>query len=188
MDTQGQQNADWGYQAPAPGWYLMNFIDGVEEIKKEDGDKVRMSLKVPLQAVESYPDGEAADFKMSVFVPLTEESDKGIAFAKKKMADILVNAGIWEAFEKQYPGKDVSILDKRIIEASKLKLPNKQVMVKIEETVSKKDNKTYTNIVRLAPRGFKPEKEEKAGKTKAAAPAAATKAAAPPPAQDDWPE
>jgi len=166
MDTQGQKNADWGYQPPAPGWYYMTFMDGIEEIKKEDGDKVKLSLKIPLQANEAYG-GEAAEFKMSVFIPLSGETDKEIGFAKKKMADVLVNAGLWEMFEKKYPG-DISILDKRIIDGAKIKLPEKQILVKIEETVSKKDNKTYTNIVRLAPRDFKPELEEKKEKSKAA--------------------
>jgi hypothetical protein len=91
------------------------------------------------------------------------------------MADVLVNSGLWETFEKKFPGKDMSILDKRIIEGAKIKLPEKEVLVKIEETLSKKDGKTYTNIVRLAPRGFKPELEEK--KTKGKDTAAAGKAA-----------
>lgn len=149
MDTKGNENADWGYQAPAPGWYYMTFLDGVEITKKEDGDKVKESLRIPLKATSSY-EGEAATFQMSVFIPLSGETDQEIGFAKKKMADVLVNAGLYEMFDKKYPGKDMSILDQRIIDGCKIKLPEKEVLVKIEETVSKKDKKTYSNIVRLA--------------------------------------
>jgi len=183
MDTQGEKNADWGFQAPADGWYLMQFMGDIKEsVKEVDGEK-RISLQMPLKAIESFPDGDATAFQMSIFIPLSGETDQAIGFAKKKMAQVLANAGLYEAFEKRYPG-DISILDQRIIEGVKMKLPDKQVMVKIETKESKKDKtKVYTNIVALSPRDFKPEvadkpKKEKASKEKPAA--------APAEKDDDW--
>jgi hypothetical protein len=161
MDTQGQKNADWGFQAPADGWYLMEFMGDIKESIKEINGEKRTSLQVPLKGVESYPDGEAVAFQMSIFVPLSGETDKEIGFAKKKMADVLVNSGLYEAFEKRYPGGDISILDQRIIDGIKIKLPEKQVMVKIETKENKKVGKTFTNIVALATRDFKPDKDER---------------------------
>jgi len=180
MDTQGQKNADWGFQAPPDGWYLMQFQGDIKEsIKEVDGEK-RTSLQIPLKAIEAYPGGEEAAFIMSIFIPLSGETDQAIGFAKKKMADVLVNSGLHEAFEKRYPG-DISILDQRVIDGVKVKLPDKQVMVKIETKESKKDKtKVYTNIIALSTRDFKPEvsdkpKKEKASKDKpAAAPADTT--------------
>jgi hypothetical protein len=174
MDTQGQKNADWGFQAPADGWYLMQFQGDIKEsVKDVDGEK-RTSLQIPLKAVESYPDGETVNFQMSIFIPLSGETDQAIGFAKKKMAEVLANADLWDAFEKRYPG-DISILDQRVIEGVKMKLPDKMVMVKIETKENKKAGKTYTNIVALSPRDHKPDlsdkpKKEKASKEKAAAP------------------
>jgi len=156
MDTQGQKNADWGFQAPADGWYLMEFQGDIKETKKEVDGETKISLQLPLKGISDLA-GEDVAFQMSIFIPLSGETDKEIGFAKKKMADVLVNAGLWEKFEKQYPGNDVSILDKRICEGLKMKLPDQRVMAKIETKESKKDKKTYTNIIGLAPRDFKPE-------------------------------
>lgn len=176
MDTQGTTNADWGFQVPADGWYLMTFQGDIRELKKEvDGD-TKLSLQIPLRAVSSYS-GEDASFQLSIFIPLNAETDREIGFAKKKMADILINAGLWEKFEKQYPGNDISILDKRIVEGAKLKLPDQQVLAKVETKESKKDKKSYTNIISLAPRDFKP---ELATPKKAKASASSTPPAPPP--------
>lgn len=184
MDTQGTTNADWGFQVPADGWYLMNFQGDIRELKKEvDGD-IKVSLQIPLRAISSYA-GEEASFQLSIFIQLNAETDREIGFAKKKMADILINAGLWEKFEKQYPGNDISILDKRIVEGAKLKLPDQQVMAKVETKESKKDKKSYTNIISLAPRDFKP---ETAVNKKATKPNPAPQATPPPSAPPAPPE
>jgi hypothetical protein len=168
MDTQGAVNVDWGFEAPTDGWYFMTFLGDIKELKKEvDGD-IKVSLQIPLQATSSYS-GEEASFRLSIFIPLNAETDQEIGFAKKKMAAVLANAGLWEKFEKQYPGNDISILDKRIVEGLKLKLPDQQVLAKVETKESKKDKKKYTNIVFLAKRDFKPESipDKKAAKSSA---------------------
>ena len=155
MDTKGTPVADWGFQAPIDGWYLMEFMGDIKEIKKEvDGD-VKFSLQIPLKAIQSLS-GEEAAFQMSIFIPLSGETDKEIGFAKKKMADVLVNSGLWEQFETKYPGSNISILDKRIVEGVCSQLPGARAMAKVETKESKKDKKTYTNIIGLAPRNYKP--------------------------------
>lgn len=187
MDTQGQKNADWGFQAPPDGWYLMEFMGDIKEsVKEVDGEK-RTSLQIPLKGIESYPGKEEIAFQMSIFIPLSGETDKEIGFAKKKMADVLVNSGLYEAFEKRYPG-DMSILDQRIIEGIKMKLPDKRVMVKIETKENKKAGKAFTNIVSLAARDFKPEAGDKKRSTPAAdkSSTATTDEKPAPQKEDDW--
>lgn len=155
MDTQGTQVADWGFKAPVDGWYLMEFMGDIKELSKEvDGD-TKFSLQIPLKAISDLA-GDEATFQMSIFIPLSGETDKEIGFAKKKMADVLVNSGLWEQLETKYPGKDVSILDKRIVDAIAINLPSHQAMAKVETKESKKDKKSYTNIIGLAPRNYKP--------------------------------
>jgi hypothetical protein len=155
MDTQGTQVADWGFKAPADGWYLMEFMGDIKELSKEvDGD-TKFSLQIPLKAISDLA-GDEATFQMSIFIPLSGETDKEIGFAKKKMADVLVNSGLWEQLETKYPGKDVSVLDKRIVDAVAINLPSHQAMAKVETKESKKDKKSYTNIIGLAPRNYKP--------------------------------
>ena len=177
MDTPGTQVADWGFKAPEDGWYLMEFMGDIKELSKEvDGD-VKFSLQIPLKAISNVA-GEEAAFQMSIFIPLSGETDKEIGFAKKKMADVLANSGVWEQFETKYPGKGISILDKRIIEGVKMQLPSQQVMANVETKESKKDKKSYTNIIGLAPRAYKPP-ADKAKKSAKPAAAASAPAAAP---------
>jgi hypothetical protein len=169
--------ADWGFTNPDPGWYLMEIMDNSEEKVKDDGKTV---LRMPLKAVEE-------GFQQSFFITIAGHvSDKEAGFAKKKIADIITVTGMWDLFDKNFPGQ-ISLLDPRVISAIRTKLSGRTMMVNLEETT--KDKKTFINIRKLAPANFVPpvEVEDKKAKPKAAAkPKGGDPAPGPVPGPEAW--
>jgi len=161
MDTKGQAHSTWGFQTPEPGWYLMEFSGEFPDPKPNE-ETGKITLRIPLKIVE----GDYSGSQQSVFITLNPEKDGELRANKKKVANILAATGLEEMFDKKFPG-EISALDPKIIDAMKLKIPGKSIMVRLDETKSK-DGKVYLNIMEMAPSGFVPDKPNGNPKGKAA--------------------
>lgn len=160
MDTKGKAHSTWGFTNPEPGWYLMEVVGEFVEKTNEDNGKV--SLRIPLKVV----DGDFAGSQQSIFITTNPSTEAEARANKAKVANILAATGLDEAFEKKFPG-DISALDAKVLDAMKMRIPAKSVMVRLDETKAK-DGKTYVNIVEMAPAGFNPKDGVKSSGKKAA--------------------
>lgn len=165
--------ADWGFTNPDPGWYLMEIMDNSEEKTKEDGKTV---LRIPLKIVE----GDFTGAQQSFFITIAGHvSDKEAGFAKKKIADIISVTGMWDLFEKNFPGQ-TSLLDPRVISAVRTKLAGRGLKVLLEESKPNKEGNTFINVRKLAPANYVPPADGKPA-AKAGKPAPKPKANDPAP-------
>ncbi len=158
MDTKGSVHSNWGFTNPEPGWYLMEFVGEFAEKSNENSGKT--TLRVPLKVV----DGDYAGSQQSIFITLNPSTEGEARANKSKVANILAATGLDEAFEKKFPG-DISALDAKVLDALKMRIPAKSVMVRLDESKGK-DGKTYVNIVEMAPAGFNPKDDSKSNSKK----------------------
>ena len=159
MDTKGKAHSTWGFTNPEPGWYLMEVVgEFVEDQRRQRQGQPADPLKVV--------DGDFAGSQQSIFITTNPSTEAEARANKAKVANILAATGLDEAFEKKFPG-DISALDAKVLDAMKMRIPAKSVMVRLDETKAK-DGKTYVNIVEMAPAGFNPKDGVKSSGKKAA--------------------
>jgi hypothetical protein len=148
-----------GFKVPQDGWHQAKFQQGIDYLpagKGKDGfyqnEKGFKTLKLPcLVDDDQDPDNEA---QINVLV----NTENG----HKVMAGILLCVGLWEAVNKRFPGKDVTVFDQPVIEGIKVKLPGMSCMMRTE--IDKNNNAAPREIVTFA----KYKEIQTAAKTKAA--------------------
>jgi hypothetical protein len=118
-----------GFKVPANGWHVAKFQSGIDYLpagKGKEGfyqnEKGFKTLKLPcLVDDDQDPDNEA---QINVLV----NTENG----HKTMASILLCVGLWDAVNKRFPGKDVTVFDQPVIEGIKVKLPSLSCMMRTE--------------------------------------------------------
>lgn len=151
---EGRKDVSWGFRNPADGWHTFSFQEGIQlSINEKTGKE---SLRVPM-AVEEGSDDDGC--RVTAFINTHNENREPYKQAEQNIADIITNAGLFEAFSAKFADAD-SWLDKRIIDAMALKLPGVQVMAetKVQKDQSGNDR---CNVMGWAPKGTK--KEPKKG-------------------------
>jgi len=162
--TKGRENVSWGFRNPSNGWHTVAFQEGVQLRINENSGKE--SLQIPMIVDEGSEDDGC---RVTAFINTRNENKEIYKGAEQQIADIITNAGLYDAFSSKFADVD-SWLDTRVIEALKLKLMGKFVMV--ETRLGKDQNgNERCNVQGWAPQGTKKEKkvEAAAGGKKAAA-------------------
>ena len=173
-----EDRMDFEFKVPDTGDYRFQIDEGIKlETNTNTG---KTSLWIPSKIVECRggESEENLETQVTHFVPI--ESD----FGAKQIAHILSITGLFEAFDKKFPGEDVDISSEEFINALKLKLPGKLFDGGINTV--EKDGKRRANFKYIEKVGA-----GKGAKTGKSGGAKATKAAVPPPTtagsgNDDW--
>ena len=179
----GRENASWDFAFPGDGFHRAIFQEGVTLKVNENSGKE--SLMVPMMIEE---DGEDNGVKVSAFINTRDENQVVYKQTEQQIADVIVNAKLYDAFVEKYPD-ETSWLSPRIIEALKIALPMKPVGIRTKVEASGKDgSQKRCNVkewafadadkVKNAVRGAKPVATSASGGGQAAKPAA-NKAATP---------
>jgi hypothetical protein len=150
--VKGTENATWGFRNPADGWHTVKFAEGVSLKVNETSGKE--SLYIPMVVDEGSEDD---GIKIGTFVNTRDENRQFYKNAEKNVADIVTNAGLYDAFATKFSDAE-SWLDGRIIEALKLKLIDVFVMVETKTGTDNKGNQRC-NVVGWAPKGTAKEKK-----------------------------
>ena len=155
MKYKGTENAEWGFKNPTEGWFNVVITDEVTlKTREADGSQ---AFYVPTKVI----DGDFAGASINVWCNKSETSD----FGEKKIGDIVLAAGLMKEFNDKFPGDDVTWFDAPVIIGLTKRLPGKYLKVKLEPQVSKKDGKTYGNIVGIAKAGAVETKTKKPAPT-----------------------
>ena len=158
-ETQNER-MDFDFKVPDTGDYRFQIDEGIKlETNATSG---KTSLWIPSKIVECRGGESEENLELQVthFVPINSD------YGAKQIAHILSITGLFEAFDKKFPGEGVDISSGEFINALKLKLPG-QLFDGGINTVEK-DGKRRAN--------FKYIEKVGAGKGKAAGKAKATAA------------
>jgi hypothetical protein len=170
MRKQGRESGSWGMKVAADGWHTVCFEEGIGYLEK-DGEIIK-DKKTGTYNLIVIPAKTVSDDEDQNGISLNTVINEGTDFGEQKIVDILAATGLFPAFEKNFPG-DISIWDKKVMDAVKSKLPGKFAKFRTETS---KDGK-YTNVVEFA--SMKTNVDDKP-KNKKEEPKVAAKAA------DDW--
>lgn len=177
--TEGRM--DFDFKVPDTGDYRFQIEEGIKLSTSEKSGKT--SLWIPAKTIECLTgQGEdQLDLQVTHFVPITTD------FGHRQIAHILDCTGLFEAFDKKFPGEDVDMASEEFVNALKLKLPSKLFDGGIETKES--DGKRQTKFKWIGKVGSGKEKAKAAGGAKAPGKAKTE----PPPAKkeaakdgDDW--
>lgn len=172
---------EFDFKVPDTGDYRFQIDEGIKlETSAASG---KTSLWIPAKVVECLG-GESEDnidLQVTHFVPVMSD------FGAKQIAHILSITGLFEAFDKKFPGEDVDIASEEFVNALKLKLPGKLFDGGIN--TAEKDGKRRANFKYIEKVGAN--KGAAAGGRKSGSKSAAKPATVPPPAAvaddgDDW--
>lgn len=159
-----------GFKVAADGWHIVEFQEGIDQMKGKGGEGIYQDEKTgqhawvfPIKVKDSEDESDGANIGFTVF-------EKGGGNA---LATLLAAVGMWDAITKKFPGDDVTVFDKPIMDGIKVKLPGMSCMCR-----SQVDKGGFAKAAQFASFTKYKEltKEEKAkgkGKTESA-PAAAT--------------
>ena len=136
-----------GAKVPADGWHLAKFNEGIDYLPAGSGkegyfqnEKGFRTLKLPCQVSDPEdPDNEG-------YINVLVNMENG----QKIMSGILKCVGLWDAVEKRFPGKDVTVFDNPVIEGIKVKLPGLSCMIKTEIGGKNMNNANARKIVSFA--------------------------------------
>ena len=121
MKQAGTENErmEFDFKVPDTGDYRFQIDEGIKlETNVTSG---KTSLWIPSKVVECRggESEENLDLQVTHFVPINSD------FGAKQIAHILSITGLFEAFDKKFPGEDVDISSEEFVNALKLKLPGK---------------------------------------------------------------
>ena len=125
-----------GFQRAEDGWHVVVFQEGIEELTNKDGEEVfnkrgDQLWKFPLKVDDDQDDSHEVEIDIIV-----AENDKG----EQSVVDYLGATDLFPAFEKKFPGDDVSIFDSNVIGKVKTKLPGEYLRVKTKQNTYKDRN------------------------------------------------
>lgn len=180
-EGKNEDRMDFSFKVPDTGDYRFQFDEGIKIEKNEKSGK--RSLWLPAKVVEckSGQSEENIDLQVTHFVPI--ETD----FGAKQIEHILGITGLFEAFDKKFPGDNVDMTSEEFINALKLKLPGKLFDGGIE--TKEKDGKKLANFKYIEKMGAgnsgkgKSSDKSSGGSAAKSAPPTETKDKA---AEEDW--
>jgi hypothetical protein len=148
MKVQGREYASWGFRIPTDGWHTVCFSEGINlKINESTGKE---SLYIPFAINEGSEDD---GIKGGSFINTLDENRTPYKQVEQQIADVVLNAGLADGFEKAFPG-DVSFLNPKVIEMIKIKLPGCYCDVELN-TKKDKNDKDRTNVITWAKVGTK---------------------------------
>jgi hypothetical protein len=153
----GTENVSWGFRNPSNGWHTAVFQEGANLKVNEVSGKE--SLFLPLMIDEGSEDDGC---KVAAFINTRDENRALYKNVDKNIADVVTNAGLYDAFAAKFKDLD-TWLDQRVIEALKLKLLGQFVMIETKMAKDQNGN-DRCQIIGWAPKGTAKEKKA-AGKT-----------------------
>jgi hypothetical protein len=163
MKNQGKEDHDFTMRNVSAGWHVGEF-ESVEDFTNPRNDKRSLILRIKVT------EGDDTGLNASMFCAW--ETDR----ADKMIASVLLAVGLQEAFNKAFPGADVTYFDKKVIEKLMQKLPGMGCKFLIEEDKNGFANvaKVYnlkTDVTKIPAKGGKAaaEKSEKSSDKKAEA-------------------
>jgi hypothetical protein len=177
MKEKGVDGAEvGGFKAAEDGWHKGEMQQGIDYMKGKGGEGVWQDEKTgqhaynfPIKIVDSEDPSDGANIGWTAF-----EKSGGNA-----LATLLTAVGMWDAICAKFPGDNVSVFDKPIMDGIKAKLPGRSCMV-----LSQVDKQGYAKAIKFASfakyKEIQAEEKTKAAtskKGKAAAPAETTPAA-----------
>lgn len=183
MKEKGVDGAEvGGFKVATDGWHQIEVQEGIDLMKGKGGEGIYQDEKTgqhawvfPLKVKDPDDESDGANIGFTVF-------EKG---GGDTLATLLAAVGLWDALIKKFPGDDVTVFDKPVIEGIKVKLPGMSCMAR-----SQVDKQGYAKAAQFA--SFKRYKEilaeEKAkggGKSAAKSGAEPQKAAAAEPEADE---
>ena len=126
----------------ADGWHEIEIQDGIDYLMAKDGgnpvqnERGFKTWKITTKVIES-------EDKPSIggFVGCLVSEEKG----GDLMATILDAAGLWKIICEKFPGDDVTVFDKKIMDGVKTRLPGKTFMVE-----SRLDKNGFAKVISVA--------------------------------------
>ncbi len=129
-----------GIQVP-DGWHEIEIQDGIDYVPGKGGegvyqdDKGFKAWKIPMKVKNDEDPANGGIVGCSVF-----EANGG-----DLMATILEAAGLWKTICEKFPGDDVTVFDKKIMDGVKTRLPGKTFMVE-----SRLDKAGFAKVISVA--------------------------------------
>ena len=174
-----EDRMDFEFKVPDTGDYRFQIDEGIK--LETNANSGKTSLWIPSKVVECRggESEENLDLQVTHFVPVNSD------FGMKQIAHILSITGLFEAFDKKFPGEGIDISSDDFINALKLKLPGK-LFDGVINTVEK-DGKRRANFKYIEKVGAGKGKAAGKGGVKAVSKAeTVTKTAAAKAEGDDW--
>ena len=141
MKEKGVDGAEvGGFKVATDGWHKAEFVEGIDFMRTKDGevwqnDQGEKAYKFPVRVID---EDENKDAIIGFSANTNERGGNAVA-------SLLAAAGLWDALLKKFPGDDVTVFDKPVIEGIKTKLPGRPCMVK-----SKVDKNGFARAVQFA--------------------------------------
>jgi hypothetical protein len=156
MKEKANDGGSFTGKSVAEGWHIVEVMEPIEYVKNKDGEEVQDKSgakiwKIPIQVKDDKDESNGGNIGCSVF-----ESNGGAL-----MATILEAAGLWGAICKAFPGDDVTVFDKKIMDGVKTKLPGRSFMV---ESITDKNGYAKLKSVASFTKYKEIEKDKKGGK------------------------
>jgi hypothetical protein len=128
MKEQGKDHVVTGFKVPQNGWHIVEFGEGIDFLTGKGGEGIYQNergfktYKFPAKVKdENDPDNDADISQLA-----------GMEKGGPWVANILACVGLWEAVCKKFPGDDVSVFDKNVMDGIKSKLPGRSCMMRTE--------------------------------------------------------
>jgi len=123
------------------GWHEIEIQDGIDYIPGKGGegvyqdDKGHKAWKIPMKVKNDDDAANGGTVGCTVF-----EANGG-----DLMATILDAAGLWKTICEKFPGDDVTVFDKKIMDGVKTRLPGKTFMIE-----SRLDKGGFAKVISVA--------------------------------------
>jgi hypothetical protein len=129
MREEGKDHAVLGFKKANDGWHIVEFLEGIDFLPGKGGEGIYQNergfktYKFPTAVKDEEDDGSnGADVNILIGV------EKGGPFC----ANVLACVGLWEKVKQKFPGDDVSVFDKAVMDGIKIKLPGMSCMMRTE--------------------------------------------------------
>jgi len=127
--------------AVADGWHEVEVQDGIDNMPGKGGEGIYQdekgfkAWKIPMKVKNDDDVANGGTIGCTVF-----EANGG-----DLMATILEAAGLWKTICEKFPGDDVTVFDKKIMDGVKTRLPGKTFMVE-----SRLDKGGFAKVISVA--------------------------------------
>ena len=112
MKETGKDHATSGFKVPSDAWHIVEFGEGIDYLPGKGGEGIYQNergfktYKIPAKVKDENDPDDTADNSQLVGV------EKGGTW----MANILACVGLWDAVCKKFPGDDVTVFDKPVMD------------------------------------------------------------------------
>jgi len=130
MKFHGKKGDDWGSRKISEGWHEA-VVEKIEKFTNNDSGKSSLTFRIKVTA------GEDEGLAITIYAPW--DSD----FGEKRIAGILAELDMEEAFEKAFPG-EISLFEERVYGKIIDKVTSQPCKIFVVE-----DKKGYTNVTKF---------------------------------------